>query len=194
MGDSVPIAAALPYFGDVQRVIKTHKNCDARSLTRKLAQLVATSIKLILAQSPGHGSIGLVPVPSDQDRLQERGVDHAKTLTRATAKLVPGAKCIPLLQRTRYAGEQRGVTAQLRFNQQHLSMRAKRYRHPVVIVDDVITTGASAFEAYRALRQADNQVLGVACIAWTPKQKPVKQQNHNVRFVRATTTGKSIAP
>ena len=49
-----------------------------------------------------------------------------------------------------------------------MSVRARAPR-TVLLVDDIITTGATLSEASRALQQAGHTVLGAAVVAATPR-------------------------
>jgi predicted amidophosphoribosyltransferase len=75
----------------------------------------------------------------------------------------------PLLVLRRAAADQRGLGRAERLENLRGGMLARRAEGiRVVIVDDVVTTGATLLEAARALRAAGAVVVGAATIAATP--------------------------
>ena len=90
------------------------------------------------------------------DHVRRRGWDHGAELARAVAKEL-GRPCEPLLERvnTKHLRAQRGLTAEKRMKNvlnTYASLRA--ITEPVILVDDVITTGATAWECVRTLQAA----------------------------------------
>ena len=99
----------------------------------------------------------VLPMPLSRERLVERGFNQALVLARA---LAPGSVRPDLLLRLRHTAAQAelGLTARLRnvkgaFAVEPLRVAEVRGRR-VVLVDDVMTSGASLFSAAQALRQA----------------------------------------
>jgi predicted amidophosphoribosyltransferase len=105
-------------------------------------------------------------LPTTRARRRQRGVDQAEVLARAIGR-AGGVPVRSLLRRLpgpaqagRSAVERRAGPA---FDAVALAPGAR-----VLLVDDVVTTGASASAAARALRSAGARGVVVACLARTP--------------------------
>ncbi len=108
----------------------------------------------------------LVPVPLNRWRQARRGFNQAEELSRCLARHTD----LPVLEtalRPRATAPQSGLDAAARsknlrgaFSVRHLVP----YRHPV-IVDDVITTGATCNELARALKFAGAATVGAIAVA-----------------------------
>lgn len=104
----------------------------------------------------------IVPVPLHFTRLQERGFNQAASI----AKHLP----FPLwhaLERVRDTPSQRTVTASQRFSNVRGAFAASRdlAGARLILIDDVVTTGATVQAASLALKRAGAAHITVACIA-----------------------------
>jgi predicted amidophosphoribosyltransferase len=129
---------------------------------------------------PAVGPVLAVPVPSSSSASRARGFDHVRRLATGAARdLRRGGHDIevaPLLRVARSVADQAGLGAAGRAENLSGAFRCRvpielaprRWRIPVVVVDDVVTTGATAAEAVRALSAAGFDVLGCAVVAATP--------------------------
>ncbi|MCL2652373.1 MAG: hypothetical protein FWD63_01095 [Propionibacteriaceae bacterium] len=166
-GLDVPAVAALAY-DDAADFIIAYKDNQAWQLTAPLG--VALSAAVGQVARPG---LILVPVPSSPDSVRLRGFDHTATLAQWVARR-GSYRWSPLLRRTKATPDQAGLAAVSRRVVQVGSMRARppspnRPNPPVVVIDDVVTTGATMIEAVRALREAGHHILGAASVAHTPQ-------------------------
>jgi ComF family protein len=108
-----------------------------------------------------------VPVPLHATRLVERGYNQAALLARRLAAHT-GMRCVPrLLERTRVTDQQ----ARLGRDERGANMRDAfrvRARPPagrVLLVDDVVTTGATLAACIEALCVAGCEVAGAVALA-----------------------------
>ena len=144
----------------------------ASVLGRMLAEVVANL-------QPGWGDAYLlvVPVPLFPAKLRQRGFNQAELIARAALKLSSSreryALCGAVLERARDTQSQTGLTP----HQRRANLRgAFRVKDPdmisgreVLLVDDVLTTGATASECARVLRRAGAARVWVATVARTLK-------------------------
>jgi predicted amidophosphoribosyltransferase len=87
---------------------------------------------------------------------------------------LPGVAARPLLAPTRSVADQAGLDTSGRARNLAGALAARRCADGlrVVVVDDVVTTGATLAEATRALRAAGAEVLGAAVVAATVRRRP----------------------
>jgi predicted amidophosphoribosyltransferase len=149
------------------------------ALSRPLADALATAVDGLLA-SPGLPGppVTLVPAPSARASARRRGHDPLLRIARQTGVVLRGAgrdcAVIPAIRYSRRVADQAGLGREARMTNLHESMTVRGEalaslvgRH-VVIVDDVVTTGATIGEVARALRAARVEPCGAAVIADSP--------------------------
>ncbi len=177
--------AAGAYDGALRSMVVGHKERRLLGLTRPLGGLLALSVRAAAGPS---APLLLVPVPSRPAAVRARGHDPTLAITRRAARLLrTGGRQVAVarLLRTRPGvADQSGLDADQRHANLAGSMtsparvvrRQSGRRAHVVVCDDVITTGATAREAQRALEATGIPVLAVAAVAATIRRHPARDQ------------------
>jgi ComF family protein len=118
----------------------------------------------------GCGGELLVPVPVHADRLRQRGYDQAVLLCRETAALL-GLPWLPALERRSATAAQHALGRGARARNVGGAFQAvERHRREVagrwvVLVDDVVTTGATLAGCAAALRAAGARAVSGLAVA-----------------------------
>jgi predicted amidophosphoribosyltransferase len=173
-----PVATAgAAYDGIVRAALLAHKERGRLALSRPLGRALAGAVGA-LELPPG--PVLLVPVPSAPREVRRRGHDHARRLARAAAAALReagvDARAASLLGHGRRVADQAGLDAAARQTNLGGALQVRGVgdgrldRVPVVVVDDVVTTGATVAEAARALSAAGAQLYGAATVAATVRR------------------------
>jgi predicted amidophosphoribosyltransferase len=176
----VPWSAAA-YEGVVRSMVVAHKEHRVLALRRPLARLLATGVAAVATRGV---PVILVPVPSRPGSARARGHDPTGALTGEAARLLRrqgyDARRARLLVSRGAVADQAGLDATARAANlagsmfcptDRLRRIAGRPAH-VVVCDDVLTTGATAREAQRALETVGLHVAGIATAAATRRRSP----------------------
>lgn len=174
----LPAPAGLPatwtsgwYEGPVRTALLAYKERGRRELARPLGALLAGA----LCHAATAGVTVAVGIPTSPSARRDRGYDHVGLLLRAaTAHGAPPAA--GLLRWSRRTDDQAGLSARTRARNRAGSLVARPCAGVrVVIVDDIVTTGATLAEASRALRAGGAQVVGAATVAATRRRAPAPE-------------------
>ncbi len=154
-------AALLTYAGAGRELVARLKYRNARGsvpfLARGMAAIAPHDVDLVTW------------APTTPARLRRRGFDQARLLARAVARQL-GVPCRPVLRR-RPGPAQTGRDALTRHSGPGFAgVRGVQGRR-VLLVDDVVTTGATVAAASRALREAGATEVHVVAAARTPPSR-----------------------
>ena len=147
-------------YGILQRLVGLYKFERAISAHTELGDLLLS----VLPELPPETII--VPVPTTPVRIRERGYNHTLLVARYVAK-ARGLKCEQLLRR-RTNTKQRQASAKKRELQAKRAFEVRGELDalvPYLIIDDVITTGATIKYSSQTLRDAGTEHVWVAVIA-----------------------------
>lgn len=155
-----------PYNGLLREVILRVKYGKEETLAEIVGELWARSLAERLEQRPEV----VVPVPLHWTRTWSRGFNQSEVLARALARHLKLPLRSGVLLRRRRTLQQAGITsATARQENVRNAFSARRGTlvtgKVVLLVDDVLTTGATANEAARALRTLTPAKIIVAVLA-----------------------------
>jgi len=175
-----PPTATTPYSDVARRLILAHKEHARYALAKPLGQALARAV--VLALGTGR-AVWLCPVPSSRSTVRLRGHDPLRRMTVAAARTLRGqgydVRLADALTVVRRPADQAGLSAgQRAVNLAGAFATSSRWAErltdqPVLLVDDVLTTGSTLAEACRAMETAGIGVLGCAVVAATRRRLPV---------------------
>ncbi|UQN30081.1 ComF family protein [Brachybacterium kimchii] len=166
----LPVMALGEYAGPLQDLVLAWKNGGRAHLVPVLARGLAPAARALAAAGeepdPGRGPV-LVPVPSRLGSRVRRGEDHTAQLAAAISRRTG----LPweVLRGTLGEGQE-GRTARQR-RRRHLAVRSgslprtRREGAPVILVDDVVTTGATLRASAEAIGRLGIEVVGAVVVA-----------------------------
>lgn len=156
--------AAVPFTGRARKVVLGLKYRNRRQVARHLAGLVVNAI----VASGDHRDLDVVTwAPTSDARRRSRGFDQGELVARHVARQL-GVPCRRLLVRSGPAATQTGRSRVERLHGPEFVARPGLDGRRVIVVDDVVTTGATLRAAAAALRHSGVVEPRLYAIASTP--------------------------
>ncbi len=162
--------AVLLYRGNARRLVLALKHGDRIDLARPAGEWLARAAQPLIR--PG---MLAVPVPLHWWRLLRRRYNQAALLSAALARTAGLEHCPDALHRARPTGSQEGRGRDERFRNLDGAIRVPPRRRPrlqgrdILLVDDVMTSGATFDAATRACLAAGARSVSVLTLARVAK-------------------------
>jgi ComF family protein len=154
------------YSDETSRLLVSLKDKGQFALVAEVAQM----LRPVIENLPVSESISyLVPAPSSPENFSKRGFHPMLLLAQAVASKHSSFKVMNCLRFSRHVNDQVGLTEPERLANLSFSMELNQSVAGRVcyLLDDVVTTGATALEAARVLRLGGATLAGVLAICYS---------------------------
>ena len=160
------------YSSESAAVVNAVKEQGQTSLLKFMAEF------MLRAWPEEYGQVQLVPVPSSPLNLKRRGFSHTELLAKQLTRGLDSVRVTNLLRSVKPRGDQVGLSFPER--EQNLvgafkgDLRLWREElGPVVLIDDVFTSGATLSQAWQSLEDLGVVVAGFCVFAQITPRKPL---------------------
>jgi ComF family protein len=156
------VKAATDYEGFARDLIWRLKFAGARAAVEQIVRCMQPGLSGLITPDAL-----IVPVPTATSRVRQRGYDQAKLLARqlAARSRVPYTDCLARHGQS----HQVGATREQRLHQLQRAFRVTRrrtvHKAHIILIDDVLTTGATLEAAAHALKLAGVRHVDAAVFA-----------------------------
>jgi predicted amidophosphoribosyltransferase len=173
-----PCVAVGGYEGALRGALLAYKEKGRHRLAKPLGTLLATAVAGLV---PRRGPVVLIPVPSTPAAARERNGDHMVRLAAHAvrrlreagwdADLTRPLEALPRPDSASLTAVERAAAAESSLRIRTARLGFPRHRAPragtLVVVDDIVTTGATLAAVTGRLKEAKLQVAGAAVLAAT---------------------------
>lgn len=164
------VSAAVDYSGEVRAALIAFKDGGRTGIAKHFARPFHAAIEhrlALVAGESGGREIVLQMIPSTRAALRRRGYEPVRLLFKKA-----GLRSAGLLRHGGDRVDQVGLGVEARWQNLRGSLLAddRASGRDIVLVDDILTTGATLLEARRALTAAGARVLGAATLAHTGRR------------------------
>jgi predicted amidophosphoribosyltransferase len=175
--------AAGTYAGPLRSTLLAYKEKGRHRLARPLGALLAVAVARAAVRAGGGPAVPLkvLPVPSTARAVRERHGDHMARLATHTVRRLRAAGwnaelTRPLLALPRPDSVSLDAAGRVAAAESSLRIRTSRIRvlrrsltmgSTLIVVDDIVTTGATLAAVRARLEEANMQVTGTAVLAAT---------------------------
>ena len=158
------VIAAVAFTGRARDVVLSLKYRNRRQVARHLGGIVVNR----LVETGGHLDVDVVTwAPTSTRRRRQRGFDQAEEIARTVGRQL-GVPTRRLLDRPGPSTAQTGKSRAERLGGPEFIARPNLWGRNVVVVDDVVTTGATLLAAREALELQGARRVVLAAVASTP--------------------------
>jgi predicted amidophosphoribosyltransferase len=168
----VPVFALGRYAGARRQAIIAVKERGRTDLIAPLASTLAVALERLLSWRMLDLPLTIIPAPTRRSAARRRGGDPIGRIAVAASARHRGMSVAPALRMRALTRDsvglgsgarERNIAGRVLLNRRRLPAAARR--GDVVIVDDVVTTGATLAESVRVLRCGGVRVLAALVIA-----------------------------
>jgi predicted amidophosphoribosyltransferase len=166
----VPVFSLGRYAGARRQAIVAAKERGRTDLLDPLGDALHTALGHLLTWGLLDASLTLVPAPTRRTSARRRGGDPVTRLAEHAARGLPGVAVAPALRLAPFTRDSVGLSSAAR--QRNIAGRIRLTRGTrggvpgdVVVIDDIVTTGATATESTRVLQTHGAAVVAVLAVA-----------------------------